>query len=511
MKWNLILLAGLISAFCLMCAPAQNSQSNPSLTIYNQEFAVVRERLSIPIKKGTQEISVNEITAHMEPDSVILRDSSGKVDIQILEQNYRNDPISQNLLLQHFEGKEIDFLITTQDGEPRRVRGKIIRAPYVAHQAAMQRYNRSYSMIQSARAHGGGNTPIIEVEGELRFSLPGQPLFPALADDSILKPAISWKLNSSREANDPLQLSYVSGGFTWEADYNLLLPEKGNDVTLIGWVTMDNQSGRTFENAAIKLMAGDISKIQQNQNYSAGRSKALFGAIAMEQLKPTVTEKDFDEYHLYTLNRKTTLRDRETKQVEFIRADEVKSTTSYIYNGALIDWNRYRGYDPESIRNDRNFGAQMNKKVWIYREFENTKKNNLGIPLPKGRLRFYRQDTDGSLEFIGENEIDHSPVNEPVRVYTGDAFDLVGERRRTNHDLNNSDDYLTESFEIKLRNRKKEAATIKVVENLYRWPSWKITKHSDTWQKADSQTIEFLVKLEPDEEKVITYTVHYTW
>lgn len=228
-------------------------------------------------------------------------------------------------------------------------------------------------------------------------------------------------------------------------------------------------------------------------------------------MQPGVTERDFDEYHLYTLNRKTTLRDRETKQVEFVRADQIQSTMSYVYNGALIDWNRYRGYDPERLRNDRNFGTQINKKVWIYREFENTKQNNLGIPLPQGRLRFYRQDTDGTLEFIGENEIDHSPAKETVRAYTGDAFDLVGERRRTDHQYDGSAEFLTESFQIKLRNRKNQTVEVKVVENLYRWPNWEIKAHSDAWNKTDAQTIEFSVKVEPDEEKVITYTVHYSW
>lgn len=262
MKWIQKLPLCVLALFCLTCAPAQHSSANPSLTIYNQELAVVREQLDIPIKKGEQEISVNSITAHMEPDSVILRDPTGKANIQILEQNYRNDPISQNLLLQHFEGQEIDFLMPDRS----TIKGRIIRAPYVPHQASMQRYRGNYAMIQNARAHGGANTPIIEVDGKLRFSLPGQPLFPALADDSILKPAVSWKLNSSQDVKEKLQLSYVSGGFIWEADYNLLLPEKGNEVSLIGWITMDNQSGRTFPDATIKLMAGDVSKLQQNQH-----------------------------------------------------------------------------------------------------------------------------------------------------------------------------------------------------------------------------------------------------
>lgn len=498
------LLAGLLLA--------GTAGAQPSLTLYNQEFAVVREQLPLKLQKGVQDLSVSTITAHLEPASVILRDPSGKASVRILEQNYRNDPVSQERLLQHFEGKEIEFQRTHADGTQELLKGTIVRAPYVAHEEAMRRFQGAYAMNQSARAYGSGNAPIIQVAGKLMFSLPGQPVFPALADDSILRPTLSWKLQTSQALTTPLELSYVSGGFTWAADYNLLLPEKGSTCSLIGWVTMDNQSGRSFPEAAIKLMAGDVSKIQQHPGIASGPMVASGSRMnRMAEFKPTVTQKSFDEYHLYTLARPTTLRDRETKQVEFVRAEGITSTLSYIYNGALIDWNRYSGHDPESLRNDRNFGTQTNKKVWVYREFANTEANKLGIPLPKGRVRFYRQDSDRRLEFIGENEIDHSPAKEPVKVYTGDAFDLVGERRRTNHKLDTSADFLDESFEIKLRNRKKEPVVIKVVENLYRWSNWEITTASDPWKKTDSQTMEFLVKLEPDQKKTITYTVRYTW
>jgi hypothetical protein len=233
----------------------------------------------------------------------------------------------------------------------------------------------------------------------------------------------------------------------------------------------------------------------------------VFGSPVSNE--PTVTEKSFDEYHLYTLPRKTDLLDRETKQVEFINVSGVQSSLVYIYNGLQIDWNRYRGWNQEGIRNERSFGTQANKKVWVYREFENTKENNLGIPLPKGRVRFYRQDSDGRLEFIGENEIDHTPAKEKVKVYTGDAFDLVGDRQRTDYKTQN--DTLTESFKITVRNRKKETVQIRVTETLYRWPSWEILESSDTYKKVDANTVEYLVQLEPDAEKVITYTVKYAW
>ena len=228
-------------------------------------------------------------------------------------------------------------------------------------------------------------------------------------------------------------------------------------------------------------------------------------------LPPPVTEKSFDEYHLYTLERATTLLDRETKQVEFVRADGIKSRPIYVYDGAKIDYNRYNGWDYENIRNDRDYGTQSNPKVWVMREFMNAESNHLGVPLPKGRLRFYRRDADGQMEFTGENTIDHTPRDEMIQVTTGNAFDLVGERKRTNHHLDNNRNELDESFAIKLRNHKKEAVEIRVVEHLYRWPTWDITEKSNAFVKTDAQTIEFRVEVKPDAEETVTYTVHYTW
>ena len=225
---------------------------------------------------------------------------------------------------------------------------------------------------------------------------------------------------------------------------------------------------------------------------------------------PGVTEKTFDEYHLYSLPRPTTLHDRETKQVEFVRAEGVTASRFYVYDGVKLDQNRYRSWNYENIRNQSDYGTQSNPKVWVMREFKNSEANHLGIPLPKGRVRFYRRDSDGQLEFTGENTIDHTPKDETLRAFTGDAFDLTGERKRTNFKVNNYNN-ADESFEIKLHNHKKEPVEIRVVEHLYRWTNWDITEASDTWLKTDAQTIEFRVQVKPDEEKTVTYTAHYSW
>ena len=229
--------------------------------------------------------------------------------------------------------------------------------------------------------------------------------------------------------------------------------------------------------------------------------------MAMAVSDAAVTEKAFDEFHLYTLPRAVSLRDHETKQVEFMRATGVNAPVIYVYDGAAM-YGTYRG----GMLRDPGYGTQSNNKVWVMREFKNSEENKLGLPLPKGRLRFYRRDdADGRIEFTGENELDHTAKNEMIRVKTGDAFDVVGERVRTNFNGNNRQDYAEEDFEIKVRNRKSTPIQVRVVEHLYRWSNWSITQKSLEFVKKDAQTIEFNAPLKPDEERVITYRVRYEW
>jgi hypothetical protein len=462
--------------------------AEPALTIYNQNFAVVRDTVALDLKAGVNDVRFADATAHVEPDSVILRDPSGKHSLRILEQNYRNDPVNEQLLLSLFEGKTIDFVRERmKDNTMTReiIPGKIIRSGYVPG--------------------GGSEQPIIEVNGKLQFTLPGSPTFPDLGDDTVLKPAFNWQLQSDSAGKFDAEIGYITEGFTWEADYNLVAPEKGDSVDLIGWITFNNQSGKTFRNAKIKLMAGDVNKIQPVRERFARFGGSAPASLAMNE--PVVTEKSFDEFHLYSIARPTTLRDREQKQVEFVRADGVKAQAIYVYDGIQgFGYGFYGG-----LNNDRNYGTQGNKKVSVMREFVNAESNHLGMALPKGKLRFYRRDADGQLEFTGENEIDHTPRNETIRVTTGNSFDLVGERKQTNYRMDSGDKWIDESFEIKLRNHKKEPVEIRVVEHLYRWSNWNITAKSDDFKKTDAQTIQFRVPVNADEEKTVTYTVHYSW
>ncbi len=442
--------------------------AGPALTIYNQNFAVVRETIPLDLKEGVNLVNFAGVTTQLEPDSVVLRDVAGKVGLGILEQSYRADAASQGLLLSLNEGKTLDFLVTDQNAKEYVVKGRVIRSGY--------------------KAGGEAAAPIIKVDGKLRFSLPGQPVFPALGDDMILQPTLLWQLNAAQAGKLDAELGYITGGMSWQAAYNFVAPEKGDQVDIVGWVTVTNNTGKTFKDATIKLMAGDVNRVQPDAGPMGGRGKVM--AMSTMGRQEQVTEKAFDEFHLYSLPRTVTLRDQETKQVEFLRATGVTAPQLYIFD-------------------QQKYGA----KIATVREFKNTKENGgLGLPLPKGRTRFYRQDSaDGRLEFVGENNIDHTAKNETVRIYTGDVFDITVERKATDSQVSSRNDFREEAYEITLRNRKADAVEVRVTDHFYRGPNWTLIQQSDPSEKTDAQTAEFRVTLKPDEEKKITYRVRYDW
>ena len=453
---------------CFLAAAlvATASIAQPALTIYNQNFAVVRERVPLDLTAGVNVVKFTGATRMLEPDSVVLRDPRGKVSLRVLEQSYRADTLSQGLLLSLNEGKELDFLVRDQSGRENSVRGKVIRSGYTP-------------------GAGGDETPIIEVDGKLRFSLPGEPIFPALSDAGVLKPTLAWQIEGNRTGKLDAELGYVTAGFKWEAAYNFIAPEKGDTLDIVGWITVVNTSGQSFADATIKLMAGDVQKIQPA---APGRARGDIVQLQAFSVSTGVTEKTFDEFHLYSMPRAVTLRDRETKQVEFMRAVGAKAPIAYVYDA-----------------------TRHSTKISVMREFQNSEKNGLGLPLPKGRTRFYRKDdSDGRIEFVGEDTIDHTAKNELVRVKTGDAFDVVGERVSTNQASSNFQSRAEQAWEIRLRNRKTEAVEVRIVEHFY-GPNWTIQDNTDPFTKKDANTIEFRVKLQPDSVRAVNYRVTYDW
>ncbi len=474
--------------FLLLLAGLAGASASTGLTIYNQNFAVVRDVIPLDLPAGLSEFHYEGASAQLEPDSVILRDAAG-VPLPVLEQGYRNDPLSEALLLSLFEGQTIDFYQREPNKPDRVVPGRIIRSGY--------------------QPGAVSTSPVIEVDGKIQFSLPGEPRFPSLGNQTVLKPRLTWRLQNANPLRTTATLGYLTGGLSWEASYNLVLPEQGHALDVVGWITMENRSGTTYEQASIKLLAGDVRKLAPPQalRLEEGRVRRLAAAMAPE---PAVTEKAFDEYHLYSLARPTTLRDQETKQVEFLRASGVHCETLYIYDalGESAGHWMVRGQAVPLV--EREAGLEGGTKVSVVREVQNTKKNRLGIPLPRGRVRFYREDGT-SLEFTGENQIDHTPADETVKIPTGHAFDLVGARKRVAFAIDTSNNRIEESFEITLRNRKTSAVTIRVVEHLFRWSNWSLPVKSQDFMKTSANTIEFQVPVQAGGESRLSYTVVYTW
>lgn len=463
-----------------------------SLTIYNDDFAVIREALPIRLQAGDNTITYDRATLALEPDSVILRDTATGEPLRVLEQSYRNDPVSIGRLLEIFEGRQIEFFQPEPQKPDRLITGKIIRSGY--NPSNPSAYNTDMA--------------IIETDGKIRFGLPGQPLFPDLGGGTILRPTLEWKIASSTPADIAAEVGYISSGLGWKASYNIVLPEKGDLAAFTGWITISNKTGRAFQNASLKLLAGEVQKVRQA--YPVAMMAGAARAARFEDA--AVEEKEFDDYHLYTIPRATDLRDQETKQIEFLRAGGVKIQTLYIYDALAGSVGYFRHLNRADLRTNSELGANDGPTtVLITREFKNSKDNQLGVPLPAGIVRFYRQDTDGSLQFVGEQEIEHTPKDETLRIVTGKAFDLVVERKRVNFRVDTSNKWTEESFEFSLRNRKSEPATIRVIEHAFRWNNWQITKSSQPHDKISSDEFRFLVELAPDEEKTLSYTIRYTW
>jgi len=484
------MIASILAAVCVATAVAQQNQSSgTSLTIYNSDLAVARTTVDLNLKQGMNEITTTKVTSQVEPDSVVLRDASGRHTVQVTEQNYDAALASQPWMLQKYEGRTIDFQVVRGD-RVDVVQGKILRAPIPDE--------------------GESGAPLIEVNGKMQFELPGLPLFPASTDGLLLKPTLRWQIFADAPVQFPAELSYLTRGFNWNATYNVIAGQGGastsgeESMDLIGWVTISNNSGTDFTDARVKLMAGNVAMAPPPPRPQF-RMMAMAESVAVAPAAPT--QKSFDDYHLYDLNRQITLKDRETKQIEFLRASAIPIVRKYVYDGA--EGLPY-GYT-DGAYTQSNYGLQNAKQVRVEQEFVNSKKNHLGMPLPAGIMRFYRRDSDGQMEFVGENSINHTPEDEKVRLTTGSAFDVTGERKRTEFKVDSMRRTIDESYSISVRNAKDQPVNVDVVEHLFCAANWGIVEKSTGFEKRDSSTIAFPVTVPAHGEQTVTYTVHYSW
>jgi hypothetical protein len=498
------LMLGLSYLFSISSADNSiGARKNIELTVYNQDFALVKEQRELTLKKGVNELLLEEVAAQIDPTSVHFKSLTDPVGTYIVEQNYDYDLVNTTKLMEKYIGKGIK-LERILDNKKETVDATLLSTGQAKYPKNMQQ-NYGYGNFY----YNTGGT-VMKIDDQIYINPGGTVILPELTEGLILKPTLDWTVTAKKEGTHQTELSYITNGINWDADYVVVTDKDDKTLDLTGWVTLDNRSGVTYNNAKLKLMAGDIHLVKPAQMEMVQQRMAFYGAMDdLSGREPQFQEKGFYEYHLYTLQRPATIKDSQTKQIEFTSSANVPFKKLYVYDGLQTD-NRWQGYDPYSLRELPEYGTQSNKKVFVMLEFMNSEKNNLGMPLPKGKVRVYKSDTDGSQEFIGEDQIDHTPKDEKIRVYTGNAFDIVGERKQTNF-KKIADRVIEESFEIKVRNHKKEDIDVRVVEHLYRWNEWELVQKSMDFEKKDAQTIEFLTHIPKDGESVITYTVRYTW
>ena len=439
-------------------------------------YAIVRHDRPYSINKGIGPLRVTDVAALIDPTTVTFS-SLDKPDTRVLEQSFQFDLVSQEKLLQRYLGQRITIeqprgdqvdllegtLLGIGDGLTLQMDDGSVRAV------------RSYSNLQFSQLPGGLNT----------------------------RPTLEWLLDSPSSGPQKTRIAYETQGMTWWADYNIILDEsKGCKMDLSSWVSIINQSGASYQDTRLKLIAGDVNRAKPQQP-----QREVMYRMAVAEDSQGFAEKAFFEYHLYTLGRRTDLPDNSTKQIELIPTTSgVNCQKELVFAPTLS----YTWYGNEQLTED--YGRHSKGDVTVNLRFANEKQQGLGIPLPAGRIRVNQlDDADGSLEFIGEDIIDHTARNEDILIRMGNAFDVVGERSQIDFRIDSKTRQIWETFEIKLRNHKDQAADITVLENLYRSSNWKIENESHSFNKENSNRIRFDVQVPSEGEAVIRYTAHYSW
>ncbi len=430
------------------CTPALAEEPKTAITVYNQGMALVRQTRTLDLEKGAQEYSYDGVASEIDPTSVLLK---GK-GVQVLEQNYEYDLVDRSALMRKYVGEEVEVQLENTGGV---VMGRLLTA--------------------------GDPVIIEEDDGRIRMLNSDAIMsvdFPELPAGLMLKPTLRWKLFADKGGKTDATLSYITRGIQWEASYVAVVSPDDDAIDLAGWVQIDNRSGATYADAKLKLMAGDVQVEPRWRKSRApfemlDEANALAGAGGFE-------EKEFFEYHLYTLPRPVTVKDKQQKQISLFEPATTPAKKVLTY--------------------DHNVDAT---KVTVTMEFENAEENGLGLPLPKGLVRLMKADSDGSLEFIGEDRIDHTPKDETLRLVTGKAFDIVAERTVTDQTRRGNVQEI--AVTVELRNHKREAVDVVVVEHF--WGNWEIMEESLSGKKTSAFGYEWLVQVPADGETKLTFKV----
>ncbi len=467
-----------MSVLPIIAALVASAPSSVELTIYNQGFGLVKETRSFELRAGRQTISVEDVAQRIETNSVGIKSLTKPGSISVVEQNYRFDLISPQAILNKAVGSRITIVQTSPTGERRTIKGVLLSSP------------------------GQGGIVLKADSGEILLNPSGEIIVDDMPKGMVSRPTLVWDLETNSAGPQNVEVSYLTQGLSWTADYVMSLDRDGQKGDLKGWVTLVNSSGATFENAKLKLLAGDVARAQPRMPGGGGRAGAPAN-MAM-QAKADMVQEQFAEYHLYTLGRPTTVAQNEQKQVSLLEATDITATKRLI-----IDPMRgYYGYQP----GEGEIGTGI-LKAQVRIELQNKKENRMGMPLPEGTVKVFQRDSSGALQLLGEDRIEHTPKDEKISLVVGKAFDIVAERKREKFEWirrsNGSIRGARETFTIEVRNRKESPETVEVIER--HWGQWTITQKNMEFEKVDSDTLLFLVKLGANEVKKVTYTIETVW
>jgi len=441
-------------------------QQNVSVTIYNSNIGLVKDTRLIDLKSGVHELKFMDVAGKIDPTTVHIKSLINDSSLNVLEQNYEYDLLSPQKLLEKFVGQKVQLATIN----PETKKEEIVEATLLSTQ--------------------GGN--IFQIGDKIHIGHHGRILLSKIPENLIPQPTLVWMLENRLSKPQKLEASYLTSGINWKADYVAVLNKLDTLTDLTGWVTIDNRSGATYQNALLKLVAGDIHRVQGEIQMDYARAKMA----AKEAASPQFKEESFFEYHLYTLDRRTTIKDNQTKQMTLLDANQVPLKKLFIFAG----YPQYYYY-----RVDQGSNKQ---KVGVFLELENTKKNNLGIPLPKGTIRVYKEDKDGSLQFVGEDRIDHTPKDEKFKIKIGEAFDVVGERIQTDYKHLGYNLYEV-AFEVSLRNHKKENINVLVEEPIP--GDWEMLSNTHPYEKLQANLIRFDVPVAKDKEVKVKYRIRFRY
>lgn len=436
-----------------------------SITVYNQNFGLVREVRDLgSLPAGQVELEFRDVAAAIQPETVHIRSVTSPTGLTVLEQNYRFDLLSPQTLLQKFVGRKIRI--------------------YRYHQATGKEEAIDAKLLSVQ------NGTVLEVNGEVTYDFPGRLAFPEVPPNLIAKPTLVWLVDSQRP-KQTVEVTYLTQNLNWNADYVMVVDDQDKKADLTGWVTLVNQSGTSYENAELKLVAGDVQRVAPER---MARPRAMKSAAA--GVSTGFQEEGLFEYHLYTLQRPATVLDKEQKQVTLLEANGIGIQKKLIFYGQQY-W--YRGQHGQVL---------SNQKVGVYLDLENSEKNKMGMPLPKGTIRVYKADKSGAKQFVGEDNIDHTPRDEKIRVKMGEAFDVVGDRKQMKWTALGTCSGES-SWEIELRNHKDTAVEVESYEPV--GGDWTILSSSHPYQRKDASTFTFTVKVPARGKTKISYVVRIRW